>query len=67
MLARSKRWLNRATKDKILIEIERALTREKYEFGYFVSTDEFRCKTPVQLPTGYVRESSGRRFQGGTI
>ena len=40
---------------------------DKIEVGYFVSTDQFFCKTPVLLTTGYGRESSDHRFQGGTI
>ena len=35
--------------------------------GDFVSTDQFICKTPGRLPTGYGRESKDRHFQGGTI
>ena len=38
-----------------------------YEVGDFVSTDQFICKTPGRLPTGYGRESQDRCFQGGTI
>ena len=39
----------------------------RYEVGDFVSTDQFICKTPGQLPKGYGHESKERHFQGGTI
>jgi hypothetical protein len=35
------------------------------EIGEFVSTDQFVCKTPGRLPSGY--GCSGKRFNGGTI
>ena len=38
-----------------------AITRDQYEVGDFVSTDQFICKTPGRLPT------QDHRFQGGTI
>jgi hypothetical protein len=46
---------------------EGALSRDQYEVGDFVSTDQFICRTPGRLPDGYGRESADRRFQGGTI
>ncbi len=50
-----------------LPESEEALSRDQYEVGVFVSTDQFICRTPGRLPKGYGRESADRRFQGGTI
>jgi len=44
-----------------------AITRDQYKVGDFVSTDQFICKRPVRLPTGYERESQDRHFQGSTI
>ena len=35
--------------------------------GDFVSTDQFVCRTPGRLPTGYGREGSNSCYQGGTI
>jgi hypothetical protein len=35
--------------------------------GDFVSTDQFICRTPGQVPEGYGRESADWHFQGGTI
>jgi hypothetical protein len=32
----------------------------------FVSTDQFICKMPGRLPTGYGRKSQDCHFQGGT-
>ena len=46
---------------------EGALSRDWYEVGDFVSTDQFICRTPGHLPEGYGRESTDRRFHGGTI
>jgi hypothetical protein len=37
------------------------------EVGDFVSTDQFVCRTPGQLPSGYGRENSNNRFHGGAI
>ncbi len=48
-------------------EREGALSHNRYEIGDFVSTDQFICRTPGQLPEGYGRESQDRRFQGETI
>ena len=63
----SKKISTGTTKVNTLSEKEVVLTRDKYELVYFVSTDHFISKTPVGLPTGYYRESSDQRFQGGTI
>ncbi len=35
--------------------------------GDFVPTDQFVCKTPGRLPTGYGREGSNKCYQGGII
>ena len=32
-----------------------------------MSTDQFVCRTPGQLPSGYGREGCNGRFHGGTI
>ncbi len=50
-----------------LPESEGALSRDWYEVGDFVSTDQFICRTPGQLPKGNGCESADRHFQGGTI
>ena len=42
-------------------------TKDKYEVGYFVSTDQIICKTLGLLPTGYGIDSTDSHFQGGTI
>jgi hypothetical protein len=47
------------------LETEGAIRRNKLEVGVFVSTDQFICRTPSRLPTGYGR--SGSQFDGGTI
>jgi hypothetical protein len=61
-----KRSTNVAT-TKAIPQSEGALSRDKYEVGDFVSTNQFICRTPSQLPEGYGHESADRRFQGGTI
>ncbi len=48
-------------------ESEGALSCNRYEIGDFVSTNQFICRAPGQLPEGYDRESKGRHFQSGTI
>jgi hypothetical protein len=48
-------------------ENEGALSRNRYEVGDFVSTNQFICKTPGWLPESYGRESKERHFQGGAI
>ncbi len=35
--------------------------------GDFVLTDQFVCKTPGCLPTGFGREGPNGSYQGGTI
>ncbi len=51
----------------LLEDREGAITRGQYNVGDFVSTDQFICKKPGRLPTGYGRKSQDRRYQGGTI
>ncbi len=51
----------------VIPENEESLSLNRYEVGDFVSTDQFICKTPGQLPEGRGHESKERRFQGGTI
>jgi hypothetical protein len=50
-----------------LEDCERALTKDQYGVGNFVSIDKFICKMPGCLPTGYAQESQHHRYQGGTI
>ena len=62
LLARArKRTLNVL---RLLDNREGAITRDKYNIGDFVSTDQFICKTSRRLPTGYGHESQDHRFQG---
>ena len=67
LLARARKRSTKVSRTQPLDDKEGALTRDQYETGDFVSTDQFICKTPGRLPTGYGRESQDRRFQGGTI
>jgi hypothetical protein len=66
-LARAKKRSPKVSRTQPLEDCEGAITRDQYKVGDFVSTDQFICKTPGRLPTGYGRESQDRRFQGGTI
>ncbi len=40
---------------------------DQYKVGDFVSTDQFICKMPRCVLTGYGHESQNRHFQGGSI
>jgi hypothetical protein len=52
---------------RLLNNCEGAITRDQYNVGDFISTDQLICKMPRRLPTGYGRESQDHRYQGGTI
>ena len=54
---RSRKRSTGTTKVKPLPEKELTLTRDKYEVGDFVSTDQFISNTPGQLPTRCGRDS----------
>jgi hypothetical protein len=66
-LAHARKRTSNVKHSTVIPENEGALSRKRYEVGDFVSTDQFICKTPGQLPEGYGRESKERHFQGGTI
>ena len=53
LLARAKKRSPNVSRTQPL-EDEEAITRDQYEVGDFVSTDQFICKKPRRLPTGYV-------------
>jgi hypothetical protein len=40
---------------------------DQYKVGDFVSTDQFICRTPGRVLTGYGHESQNCHFQGGSI
>ena len=67
LLARARKRTPNVSRTRLIDDREGAITRDQYNVGDFVSTDQFICKTPGRLPTGYGRESQDRRFQGGTI
>ena len=67
LLARAKKRSPTLSRTQPLEDREGAITRDQYEVGDFVSTDQFICKTPGRLPTGYGQESQDRHFQGSTI
>ncbi len=49
------------------LDSEGAISCNRLEVGEFVSTDQFVCRTPGQLPSGYGHEGHIGRFHGGTI
>jgi hypothetical protein len=67
LLAREKKRSLNVSRTQLLEDREGAITRDQYKVGDFVSTDQFICKTPGCLPTGYGQESQDLRFKGGTI
>jgi len=46
---------------------EGAISHNKLDVGDCVSTDQFVCRTPGRLPSGYGHEGTNSRFNGGTI
>jgi hypothetical protein len=67
LLARARKHTPNVKRTRDLPQSVGALSRDQYEVGDFVSTDQFICRTPDHLPKGYGRESADHRFQGGTI
>ena len=67
LLARSRQRSPNVKRSQVNQDSEGAISRGKLEVGDFVSTDQFVCKTPGRLPTGYGREGSNSCYQGGTI
>jgi hypothetical protein len=49
------------------LDSEGAISRNKLDVGDFVSTDQYVCRTPGRLPSGYGREGTNSQFNGGTI
>jgi hypothetical protein len=49
------------------LDSEGAISRNKLDIRDFVSTDQFVCRTPGRLPSGYGHEETNSQFNGGTI
>jgi hypothetical protein len=49
------------------IDSEGFISCNKLDIGDFVSTDQFVCRTPGRLPSGYGHEGTNSRFNGGPI
>jgi hypothetical protein len=49
------------------LDSEGTISPNRLEVGDFVSTDQFVCRTPGWLPSGYGHEGCNGRFHGGTI
>ena len=45
-----------AVKKNVVPEKMGILSRDKYEVGDFMSTDQFLCKTPGRIPSGFGRD-----------
>ena len=67
LLARSRRRSPEVKRSQVNRDSEGAISRGMVEVGDFVSTDQFICKTPGRLPTGFGREGPNGSYQGGTI
>ena len=67
LLGRAKKRSPGVVKKKAVPEKMGILSRDKYEVGYFMSTDQFVCKTPGRLPSGFGQERYQNRFHGVTI
>ena len=57
-LARAQKCTPNVKRMRNLPEREGVLSRDRYEVGDFVSTDQFICRTSGRLPKGYGRESA---------
>ena len=66
-IARAKRRSPGVMQQTPVVEKQGALSRDRYEPGDFVSTDQYVVRTPGRLPSGYGREAAEKRFHGGTI
>ncbi len=54
-------------KVQLNLDSEGAISCNQLEVEDFVSTDQFVCRTPGWLPSGYGHEGRNGRFHGGTI
>ncbi len=66
LLARARKRTPNVLQTRLFDNCDGALMRDQYNDSDFVSTEQFICKTPRRLLTGYGRESQYRHFYGGT-
>ena len=66
-LARAQQRSPKVKKVQSNLDSEEAISCNRLEVGDFVSTDQFVCRTPGWLPSGYGREGCNGRFHSGTI
>ncbi len=66
-LARARQRSPKVKKVLSNLDSEGATSRNQLDVGDFVSTDQFVCRTPGRLPSGYGCEGRNGRFHGGTI
>ena len=67
LLGRAKKRSAGVNKHQPVLDKEGLLSRDKYEVGDFVSTDQFVVRTSGHLPNGYGREWRENFFHCGTI
>jgi hypothetical protein len=63
LLARARKHTLNDLRTQLFDDREGSITRDQYNVGDFISMDQFICKTPRRLPTGYGRESQDCQFQ----
>jgi hypothetical protein len=62
LLARARKCTPNVLQTRLLDNCEGAITRDQFNVGDFVSTDQSISKTPGRLPTGFGRESQDGHF-----
>jgi hypothetical protein len=67
LMAQARKFTTNVSWTRLLKDREGAITRDQYNVGDFFTMDQFICKMPRRLPTGYGCESQDCHFQGGTI
>ena len=66
-LSRARMRKPKITKSKAIKEVEGAISKDQYEVGDFVSTDQYVIRTPGRLEEGYGCEADNNSYHGGTI
>ncbi len=66
-LAQARQRSPKVKKVQLNLDSEGANSRNRLKVGNFVSTDQFVCRTPGRLSSGFGCESRNGRFHGGTI
>ena len=67
LLSRAKQRKPKMVDTKPVRSAERAISRDKYQSGDFVSMDQYVVNNPGRLPTGYGKKSDTNMFHDDTI